>query len=155
MSSQFENCSYFLPLFDRPKINIIFSNALKVRSCIANQIHNSKTILYSEKETKQIFCLECCFCFRFSTLLLISYMIVQIQSSHKQQIFLDSSCLSCHTVCQSYQPEKIRNPVQKRCFHIHNVSQHFTEVYPNTPLYLLCCIFLNLRGLSNLNSLWE
>ena len=36
---------YFLPLFDRPKINIVFSNTLKVRSCIANQIYNSKTIL--------------------------------------------------------------------------------------------------------------
>ena len=37
--------SYFLPLFDRPKINIVFSNTLKVRSCIANQIYNLKTIL--------------------------------------------------------------------------------------------------------------
>ena len=36
---------YFLPLFDRPKINIVFSNTLKFRSCIANQIYNSKTIL--------------------------------------------------------------------------------------------------------------
>ena len=39
------NSDYFLPLFDRPKINIVFSNTLKVRSCIANQIYNSKTIL--------------------------------------------------------------------------------------------------------------
>ena len=37
--------SYFLPLFDRPKINIVFSNTLKARSCIANQVHNSKTTL--------------------------------------------------------------------------------------------------------------
>ena len=36
---------YFLPLFDRPKINIVFSNTLKARSCIANQVHNSKTTL--------------------------------------------------------------------------------------------------------------
>ena len=49
-----------------------------------------------------------------------------------QQILLNSSCSSCPTVCQSYQPEKLRNPVQKRCFHI---SQHFTEVYSNTPLH--------------------
>ena len=37
--------TYFLPLFDHPEINIVFSNILKVRSCIANQIYNSKTIL--------------------------------------------------------------------------------------------------------------
>ena len=39
------NNTYFLPLFDRPKINIVFSNTLKARSCIAKQVHNSKTIL--------------------------------------------------------------------------------------------------------------
>ena len=37
--------SYFLPLFDRPKINIVFSNTLKARSCIAKQVHKSKTTL--------------------------------------------------------------------------------------------------------------
>ena len=36
---------HFLPLFDRPKINIVFSNTLKARSCIAKQVHNSKTTL--------------------------------------------------------------------------------------------------------------
>ena len=40
-----KNTVYFLPLFDRPKINIVFSNTLKARSCIANQVHNSKTTL--------------------------------------------------------------------------------------------------------------
>ena len=42
---------YFHPLFDRPKINIVFSNTLKVRSCIANQIYNSKK--YSLEKKKQ------------------------------------------------------------------------------------------------------
>ena len=48
---EFETTVYlFLPLFDRPKINIVFSNTLKVRSCIANQIYNSKTYLEKKKE---------------------------------------------------------------------------------------------------------
>ena len=35
----------FFPHFDRPKINIVFSNAQKVKSCIVKQTYNSKTIL--------------------------------------------------------------------------------------------------------------
>ena len=42
---KFDIFSYFIPLFDRPKINIVFSNTLKVGSCIAIQNYNSKTIL--------------------------------------------------------------------------------------------------------------
>ena len=47
---------YFLPLFDRPKIDIVFSNTLKARSCIANQVHNSKK--YSLERMKQNTCFE-------------------------------------------------------------------------------------------------
>ena len=41
---------YFLPFFDRPKINNVFSNTLKVRSCIANQIYNSKNNSLEKKK---------------------------------------------------------------------------------------------------------
>ena len=76
---------------------------------------------------------------------------------HKQQILVDSSCSSCHTAYQLNQPEKLRNPVQKRSFYI---SQHFTELYPNTPLYLYTLISVlyfpkSASGLPNPNSLWE
>ena len=38
-----ENTYYFLPLCDRPKINMVFLlNALKFRFCIAEQICNSQ-----------------------------------------------------------------------------------------------------------------
>ena len=63
---------YFLPLFDRPKINIVFSNTLKVRSCMQTRFTIQK-LFFREKETKHRFCLKCRFCFRFSTLLLFTY----------------------------------------------------------------------------------
>ena len=86
---------YFLPLFDRPKINIVFSNTLKVRSCIANQIYNSK-LFFREKETKHRFCLECRFCFRFSTLLLFTYDKYKnkIDIYNKFFLFVLPHCLS-------------------------------------------------------------
>ena len=34
--------SYFLPIFDLPKINIVFSNTIKVRSCIKNYSFEKK-----------------------------------------------------------------------------------------------------------------
>ena len=43
-----EEFSYFLPLFDRPKINIVFSNTLKARSCIAKQVHNSTRNIFKK-----------------------------------------------------------------------------------------------------------
>ena len=89
--------TYILPLFDRPKTNIVFSNTLKVRSCIANQIYIQK-FFFREKETKHRYCLECLFCFRFSTLLLFTYDWYK-NKIHIQQILLNSSCSSCHIVC--------------------------------------------------------
>ena len=59
----------FLPLIDRPKKYIVFPTALKVRSCIANQILIQK-LFFREEETNHMLCLECRFCFsRFPTLL--------------------------------------------------------------------------------------
>ena len=67
------NVLYFLPLFDRPKINIVFSNTLKARSCIAKPVHNSKTTL-QRKRNKTHF-LKCRFSLLVDDTHVISYLI--------------------------------------------------------------------------------
>ena len=87
--------------------------------------------------------------------------LVQKQNQHKQQILLNSFFVGLATQSvKQQQPGKFRKPVQKRCFHI---SQHFTELYQNTPLsdskifdkFISVLYFTkSASGLTNSNSLW-
>ena len=120
-------CTYFLPLFDRPKINIVFSNTLKVRSCIANQIYIQK-LFFREKETKHRFCLECRFCFRFSTLLLFTY------DKYKNKIhicnkFFNSSCSSC-PICHHTSLKNLEILFKNAVFTYLNTSQKYIPIRP-------------------------
>ena len=54
-----------------PKINVVFSNALKARSCIAKQIYDSKKNSLQKK--KQNTCFEMPFLLQILTLLLFTY----------------------------------------------------------------------------------
>ena len=57
-------CSYFLPLFDRPKINIVFLYGLNIRTCMATPNHNSNK--------EQTLCFEMPLLLQISTLLIFS-----------------------------------------------------------------------------------
>ena len=46
--------NYFLPLFDRPKINIVFSNTLKLDPALQTRSTIQK-LFFREKETKHRF----------------------------------------------------------------------------------------------------
>ena len=126
---------YFLPLFDRPKINIVFSNTLKARSCIANQVHNSKN--YSLEKMKQNTCFEMPLLLQIFDitfyLLMISTKTNSTYTTNSSQFFL----LVLPHVCQSYQPEKLRNPVQKTLFsHISTLQKYIPKLVLIVLLYL-------------------
>ena len=140
-------CSiYFLPLLDRPKINIVFSNTPKVRSCISNLINNSKNYSLEKKKQNTGFVWNAASASDFRHY----FYLLMISTKTKFTYTTNFSILLVCLAPQSVNHTSLKNLeilFKNSVFTYLNTSQKYILIRPCILFkFIFVLIFLNLRG---------